>query len=76
MLVSAAQQTEPGISLVALMVKNLPAMQESRVPRSRRFPGEGHGYALQYFCLENSMVRGAWWATVHKVAKNQTQLKD
>ena len=46
MLVSAAQQTEPGISLVALMVKNLPAMQESRVPRSRRFPGEGHGYAL------------------------------
>ena len=30
---------------------------------------------IQYFCLENSMDRGAWWATVHRVAKSQTQLK-
>jgi len=36
-------------------------------------PGEGNGYPLQYSCLENSMNRGAWWATlVHGVAKNWT----
>ena len=35
-------------------------------------PGEGKGYPLQYSCLENPMDRGAWWATVHGVAKNQT----
>ena len=32
-------------------------------------PGEGNGYLLQYSCLENPMGRGAWWATVHMVAK-------
>ena len=36
------------------------------IPGSRRFPGEGHGYLLQYFGLENSMDRGAWQATVHR----------
>ena len=30
---------------------------------------------LQYYCLENPMDRGAWWATIHRVAKSQTQLK-
>ena len=34
----------------------------------------GHGNPLQYFCLENSMDRGAWQATVHDVAKNRTRL--
>ena len=34
------------------------------IPGSGRFPGEGNGYPLQYFCLENSMDRGAWQATV------------
>ena len=38
-----------------------------------RSPGEGNGNPLQYFCLENPMDRGAWQATVHTVAKNQTQ---
>ena len=38
-------------------------------------PGGGHGNPLQYSCLENSMDRGAWWATVHRFAKSQTQLK-
>ena len=42
---------------------------------SGRSPGEGNGYPLQYSCLENSMDRVAWWATVHGVAKNQTQLR-
>ena len=59
------------------MVKNLPAMWETWV----RFlcwedsPGEGTGNPLQYSCLENSMDRGAWWATVHRVTKSQTQLR-
>ena len=44
------------------------------IPGSGRSPGEGNGYPLQYSCLENPMDRGAWWATVHRVAKNQTQL--
>ena len=37
-----------------------------------RFPGEGNGNPLQYFCLENSKDRGAWRATVHGVAKSRT----
>ena len=39
---------------------------------SGRSLGEGNGYPLQYSCLENPMNRGAWWATVHRVAKSQT----
>ena len=39
-----------------------------------RFPEEGNGYPLQYSCLENSMDRGAWQATVHEVAKSQTMV--
>ena len=42
------------------------------IPGSGRSPAEGNGYLLQYFCLENSMDRGDWWATVHVVAKSQT----
>ena len=38
--------------------------------------GEGHGSPLQYSCLENPMARGAWWATVHRVAKSRTRLRD
>ena len=37
--------------------------------------GGGHGNPLQYSCLENPMDRGAWWATIHRVTKSQTQLK-
>ena len=36
--------------------------------------GEGHGNPLQCSCLENPMDRGAWWATVHGVAKSQTRI--
>ena len=56
------------------MVKKLPAMQETWVgiPRSGRSPGEGNGYPLQCSCLENSMNRGAWWATAHWVAESDT----
>ena len=45
------------------------------IPGSGRTPGGGHGNLVQYSCLENSMDRGTWWATVHEVAKNQTRLK-
>ena len=44
------------------------------IPGLGRSPGEGHGSPLQYSCLENPMDRGAWRATVHRVAKSQTQL--
>ena len=37
---------------------------------------EGNGTPLQYFCLKNPMNGGAWWATVHRVAKSQTRLSD
>ena len=40
------------------------------VPELGRSIGEGNGYPLQYSCLENPMGRGAWWATVHRVAKS------
>ena len=56
---------------LALVVKNPPTMQETWV----RFlewedpPGEGNGNPLQHPCLENSMDRGAWWATVHGDAR-------
>ena len=58
---------------VAQMVKNLPAMQETRV----RFllgssSGERNGNPLQYSCLENSMDREAWWAIVCGVTKSDT----
>ena len=42
------------------------------IPRSGRFPGGGHYNPLQYSCLENSMDRGAWRATVYQVSKSQT----
>ena len=43
---------------------------------SGRHPGVGHGNPLQYSCLGNPMDRGVPWATVHGVAKSQTQLSD
>ena len=42
------------------------------IPGSGRPPGGGHGNPLQYSCLENTMDRGAWWATVHGVAESHT----
>ena len=46
------------------------------VPGVGRSPGDGNDNALQYSHLENPMERGAWWATVHGVAKRRTQLSD
>ena len=39
------------------------------IPCSGRFPGEGNGNPLQYYCLENPMDREAWWAAVHRVSE-------
>ena len=66
-------------SQVALVVKSLLAnagdvRDTSLIPGLGRLPGEGHGKPLQYSCLENSMDRGAWQATVPGVAKSQTWL--
>ena len=43
---------------------------------SPRSPGEGNGNPLKYSCLENPMDTGAWWAIVHRVAKNRKRLSD
>ena len=56
------------------VIKNPPANARDMrdrvsVPESGRSLGGGHGNPLQYICLENPMDRGAWQATVHKVAK-------
>ena len=48
----------------------------SSIPGSGRSPGEGNGNPLQYSCLDNLMGRGTWRATVHEVAKSQTQLRN
>jgi len=62
------------------VVKNSPASagdigDAGSIPGSRRSPGVGNGNPLQYSCLENPVDRAAWWATIHGVAKSQTQLE-
>ena len=59
------------------MVKGLPASagdirDAGLIPESGRSPGGGQGNPLQRSCLENPMERGAWQATVHRVAKRPT----
>ena len=59
------------------VVKNLPVNTGDMgfsIPGSGRSLGLGHGNPLHNSCMENLMDRGAWWATVHGVAKSRTQL--
>ena len=63
------------------MVKNLPARagdarDTGPIPELGKCPGEVNGNPLQYCCLENSMDRRAWQATVHGIAKSRVRLKD
>ena len=68
---------EKGLSGVTV-IKNLPAYagDSGLIPGSERSPGGGNGNPVQSSCLKNPMDRGAWRATVHGVAKSQTQLSD
>ena len=58
------------------VVKNQPANADVRdagsIPGLGRSPAGGHSNPLQYSCLENPMDRGAWQATVHRVAQSGT----
>ena len=65
---------------MTLVVKNPPAnagdiSEAGLIPELGRSPGGGYDNPLQYSCLENHMDRGAWQATVYRVAKSQTSLK-
>ena len=69
----------PGGKLVALEVKNLPAIagdvrDTGSCLGQEDSPGERNGNPLQYSCLENPTDRGAWWATIHGITKSRTQL--
>ena len=70
----ALRQVRVWASLVAQLVKNQPAMQETQVRSlgQEESPGGGSGNPLQYPCLENPMNRGAWGATVHRVTERRT----
>ena len=57
------------------MIKNLPAnagdvRDVGSISGSGRSPGGGHGYLLQYSCLENPMDKGSWWTTVYGFAES------
>ena len=64
-------------SQVMLLVNNSSARARDlrdagSIPGLGRSSGGGYGNPLQYFCLENPMDRGAWWAIINGVAKRQT----
>ena len=66
---------------VVLVVKNVPVNEgdvrdTGSIPGLGRSPGKGNGNPVQYSCLENSMDRGAWQATVHGAAKSWTRLSN
>ena len=64
-------------SLVAQTVKRLSTMREIWVQAlGWEDPWRRNGNPLQYYCLENPMDRGDWWATVYEVAKSRTRLRD
>ena len=67
-------QDFPGGSEVKASACN--ARDLGSIPGSGKSPGEGNGNPLQYSCLENPMDRGAWLATVHRVAKSRTRLSN
>ena len=79
MLLIATRYEEPNIGQMGFLGGSGSKQSACRagdlglIPGSGRSPGEGYGNPLQY-CLENFMDRGIWQATVHGVAKSETQL--
>ena len=73
---SASMEMHP--SLIAQLLKEsaCSAGDLGSISGLGRPPGEGNGNPLQYPCLENPMVRGAWQSTVHGVAKSRTRLRN
>ena len=72
-------ETFKGASLLTWWVKNLPVntghvKDVGLIPGWGRSPRGGNGSLLQYSCLSNPMHRGAWWATVQRISKSQTQM--
>ena len=67
-MLNQEEKSFPGGSVVKNLLAN--AGDLGVIPRWGIAPGVGNGNPLQYFCLGNPMDRGAWWATVHGVAKN------
>ena len=65
-------------SLVIYVVKNslANAGNSGSVLSSERSPGRGNGNLLQYSCLGNPMDKGAWWATVYRVAESEIKLSN
>ena len=79
-------RNHPGRGTPPLIEKSFPGSSDGKefaydardpglIPRLGRCPGEGNDYPLHCSCLENSMDRGAWWATIHGVEKSLTRLK-
>ena len=63
----------PGGSVVRNPATNAGDPEDTgSITGSTRSPGVGNGNQLQYSCLENSVDRGGWWATVHAVTKSRT----
>ena len=60
------------VGWISVSMENL---LEFSMEKSMSYPGGGYGNPLQYFYLENTMDRGTWLATIHRVTKSQTQLK-
>ena len=80
-LLSGIKRVYYKYSQVALVVKNPSANAGDSgnmglILGLGRSPGEGNGNSLQYSCLENSVDRGDWWATVHGAAESRTQLSN
>ena len=61
---------------IKILKDDFPQVTKLAIKSSIQAQGEGDGTPLQYSCLENPMDGGAWWATVHGVAKSQTWLSN
>ena len=71
-IITISIQASQGVQVAKNLLASTGDQETGSVPESERFPGGGNGASLQYSCLENSVDRGAWQATVHGVAKSQT----